>query len=244
MSDGNKRRPTALSTIQPLPFWPNLKANLRSHGAALLLIYLEVHFPASQDSPNAPVLVDVDRTRSDLVLSPNAFHQASSRIGVCWRSVRQLRVARQVGREFFTRATLGAGALKPYSYLAISRDKWELRRNTQRLKNLLAECNMPYPIGPIGTCDGDYVDGGAFHVQSARSSIVSGASLAAEFDRSLAGLSDGRRKPGLRRKEHSRAPWSEERRAKFMATMEARYGWVPKNTAKHFDVCALDTDTR
>jgi hypothetical protein len=222
-----------LSTIPPLPFWPNLKWTLRSHGAALLLIYLEVHFPAPQDAPDASVLVDVDRTRLDLRLTSDALYQAMRRIAARWPTLRTLRVARQVGREFFTRHTLGAGALKPYSYMPVSKLQWQLRRNTPRLKSLMRECDMPYPLPLQGVYDKRNVAIEAHHVQNTHSQPLSGALLASEYARSIAGLSDGRRQPGLRRREHSRAPWTAERRAKFMATMVRRYGWVPKNTAKH-----------
>jgi hypothetical protein len=97
---------TESSTIAPLPFWPSLKWILRSHGAALLLIYLEVHFPVSAASQSAPVLVDVDRMQRDLCLCPKALWLASARIAARHPTARKLDVARRAGREFYTRHTL------------------------------------------------------------------------------------------------------------------------------------------
>jgi hypothetical protein len=228
--------PTELSTIPPLPFWPSLKWALRSHGAALLLIYLEVHFPAPQDTPNAPVLMDVDRTLLDLCLCPKALWLASARIAARWPTLRTLRVARQVGREFFTRHTLGAGTLKPYSYVPISAHQWQLRRNMPRLKSLLASCAIPWPIQQPWISEDRHASHHGFRTFpsdfAADSVPASGAQLARAFDKSLAGLSDGRRAAGLKRKFAHRATWTDERRAKFMRTMQARYGIVPRNTAR------------
>jgi hypothetical protein len=227
------RTPTELSTIEPLPFWPNLKYALHSHGAALLLIYLEVHFPASQNSPNAPVLVDVDRTQRDLRLHSNALYLASARIAVRWHSPVALRVARQAGREFYTRQTLGAGTLKPYSYVPLTRHTWQLRRNTPRLKQLLAECNMPYPLQWKTVCGDQNTAIRGFHASSSDLPFESGRDLAREVAQSLAGLGDGRRATGLKRKWSARAKWTDERRARFMATVSAKYEKMRQNTAKH-----------
>jgi hypothetical protein len=227
---------TELCTIPPLPFWPSLKWALRSHGAALLLVYLEVHFPAPAASPSDPILVDVDRTLRDLCLCPKALWLASARIAVRWPTARMLRVARQSGREFFTRQTLGAGTLKPYSYVPISAHQWQLRRNMPRLKSLLASCAIPWPIQQPAICEDRYATHFGFQPSCEHfpSETVpeTGSELARAFDKSLAGLSDGRRVAGLKRKFAHRAAWTDERRAKFMRTMVARYGIVPRNTAE------------
>lgn len=229
--------PTRLSTIPPLPFWPSLKWVLRSHGAALLLIYLEVHFPAPEGQPDAPILLDVDRTLLDLCLRPKALWLASARIAARWPTRRTLAVARQAGREFYTRQTMGAGTLKPYSYVPVTRHTWELRRNVPRLRHLLASCGIPWPIQQAAIYEDRHASLGGFQPSpsgfAADSAPVSGSELARALDKSLAGLSDGRRAAGLKRKWAARAPWTEERRAKFIGTMVARYGIVPKNTADH-----------
>jgi hypothetical protein len=232
-SMAENRTPTELSTIPPLPFWPNLKWKLRSHGAALLLIYLEVHFPAQQDSSDTPVLVDVDRTLVDLCLSPRALWKFSAMIAVRWPSPRRLRVARQAGREFFTRLSMGAGSLKPYSYVPISRHQWELRRNTPRLKQLLTDCNMPYPLLAQGILVNENATIRGFHSSSSDFPIESGQALARDVAGGLAVAVDGRRATGLKRRWSARAKWTEERRARFMATVTAKYAKMRENTAKH-----------
>lgn len=240
MSGKHALRPIALSTIEPLPFWPNLKMRLRSHGAALLLIYLEVHFPAPEGMSDAPVLLDIDRTRHDLVISRWSFGRLVSQIAVGYRSARALRVAQRANREFVTHLTLGAGAFKPYSYVNPDSTIWELRRNIPRLQQLLAECNMPWPIRQSHLCSIDSATSEAFDSFPSDSGVdsgcASGRELALEVSRGLAVLSDGRRQPGLKRRFAVRAKWTEDRRRKFMETMAKRYGWkakVPENTAKH-----------
>lgn len=60
----------------------------------------------------------------------------------------------------------------------------------------------------------------------------SGAELARDVARGLAALGDGRRKTGLMRKYAPRSKWTEARRAKFMATVSAKYAKMRENTAK------------
>jgi len=48
---------------------------------------------------------------------------------------------------------------------------------------------------------------------------------------SIAGLDDGRRRTGLNRKPHTRSAWTDERRAKFMATVTAKYPKMRENIA-------------
>jgi hypothetical protein len=230
--------PTELSTIPPLPFWPSLKWTLRSHGAALLLIYLEVHFPASEASPSAPILVDVDRIQRDLRVCPKALWLASARIAARHPTTRRLEAARRTGREFYTRTTMGAGALKPYSYVPITRHTWELRRNVPRLRQLLASCAIPWPIQQTAICEDRHAAHDGFHpfpsnfaVDSLDVGPASGAELAREMSRSIAGLGDSRRKTGLKRKPHTRSAWTDERRAKFMATVTEKYRKMRENTA-------------
>jgi hypothetical protein len=45
--------PALPSGLQPLPFYPNLKRELRSVTGALVLTYLEIYHPPSQDASGA-----------------------------------------------------------------------------------------------------------------------------------------------------------------------------------------------
>ncbi len=62
-----------------------------------------------------------------------------------------------------------------------------------------------------------------FDTESHETGPASGAELAREMARSLAGLGDGRRRTGITRKPHHRRGWTDARRAKFMATVIAKY---------------------
>jgi hypothetical protein len=51
--------------------------------------------------------------------------------------------------------------------------------------------------------------------------------------RSIEAMGDGRRKTGLKRKAHTRSAWTPERRAKFMATVTAKYARMRENMVNH-----------
>lgn len=212
-----------------LPYSPRLREILKSYGAALLLIYLEQHYPASQDRPNAPVLVDLDRTRESLQVSSKVFWNHVWMLAVGWRSAKRLLLARQAGREFLTTAVRGSGAYKPYSYLRVDKQHIQLHRNHPRLRQLLVLAGV-HEVSQAGALyEVTSVNDHGF--SSFRSQVVDeieparGRDVAREMVKGLADLSDGRRKAGLKRRFARRSPWSEERRNKFLNTMKARYGW-------------------
>jgi hypothetical protein len=65
--------PALPSGLQPLPFYPNLKRELRSVTGALVLTYLEIYYPPPQDASgallSAPVTLHLDQISEDLQIS-------------------------------------------------------------------------------------------------------------------------------------------------------------------------------
>lgn len=229
----NKRlerlRDAPYSQLPPLPFWPNLKRVLQSHGAALLLIYLEVVYPPPRDLSDRPFLLDPDRTRIDIQVSHSSLVNTAKRFCVWFRSERALRLAQLAGREFFATHHWGVGPLMPYSLLARPEKNWSIRRNNRRLQALCAQAGLAWPLQiPQDDCFRKVVnvDGCGFQVSNEdfrdQNLQLTGRALAREMAESLAVLSDGRRKAGLKRKPHHRAKWTEARRAKFMQTVQTK----------------------
>lgn len=198
-----------------LPYSPRLRELLKSYGASLLLIYLEGLFRATQDTA---IVLDVDRTRRVFSLSPWGFWKHVTLIAVGWRSAKRRELARLAGREFLTRATRGAGAHKPYSYLRVNNSRTiEIHRHEPRVIQLLQASGI-IPSQPGRTSDTKTV---SVHGFGAELSDFSAQTLVREVLASV----DGRRAKGLKRKFAHRAKWTEERRMRFLETMARRYGW-------------------
>lgn len=234
--------PPESSAMEPLPYFPNLRRALASHGAALLLIYFEVHFAPPQDSPDAPVLVSQRRVLVDLQLGEWVFRRYAAFIGTRFPSNAQRIVAARAGREFYRADKRVCGTLKPYSLTAAGPGMFSLRRNHPRLCSLLDAAGISAAqLGAFsaaatrsqGERETSTRHDGAqrVHVFGAQFSSVADFAerspevAAAEVARSLSrisGLGDGRRSDGLKRAPHKRAAWTPERRAKWERTIAAK----------------------
>src|ERR1035437_3795756 len=76
------------STIDPLPFLPNLARTLHGPTLSLVLTYLEIHHPApeSESGPysslsSAPIMLDCDQACADLGISNRTLHIALNCLG-------------------------------------------------------------------------------------------------------------------------------------------------------------------
>lgn len=194
-----------------LPYSPTLRHLLKSYGASLLLIYLERQ---EQDS----FVLDVRRTSVLFHISRGVFMLHLWMLAVGWRSQRLHLVARKAGREFFTKTTRGAGALKPYCYVRLDADRVEIHRNKPRTQQLLAQAGLIE--GGMCHTDGGGMDGYTPRLLSFAQQIRADAKQFAS--QVVDPMNDGRSRPGIKRKAHTRRPWTEERRAKRAATMAAR----------------------
>jgi hypothetical protein len=105
--------------LLPLPYYPNLKAALRSVTASLVFTYLEIHHPTPQDSSGTflrlPVTLHLDKISEDLQISRRTLFTALCVLAARWRSdAARLRAAR-AGREFLNPDHSVTGKIKPYS---------------------------------------------------------------------------------------------------------------------------------
>jgi hypothetical protein len=117
--------------ISPLPFYPTLRRALRSHGAAVLLAYLEVfHWIDTQ--------VVLAHVQQELQITKRSWWWVASAISTSHASTADRRTAQMAHREFVT----------PYSLTAVTPDRttWELRRNQTTLDNLLQKAHITSAI--------------------------------------------------------------------------------------------------
>lgn len=219
--------PKEPSAIPPLPFYPNLRRALRSHGAAVLLAYLECRYPAPQDDPNATVEIDFCRTLVDLQLSARAFYRYSSYLAARHPSPAARCAAQWAGREFTTTQRHHSGTIKPYSFTRTQPGRISVRRCWPRLANLLIGCGITGKISEqIGEHNPLNFDRyREFCEQNAKSIVASRLESPEEAARAF-----GKRLHQFTLGENRkiafahRRPWTLERRARFEATMNRKRG--------------------
>ena len=82
--------PALPSGLLPLPYYPNLKRELRSVTGALVLTYLEIYHPPLQDASgallSAPVTLHLDQISEDLQISRRTLFTALCVLAARWGS--------------------------------------------------------------------------------------------------------------------------------------------------------------
>jgi hypothetical protein len=151
--------PVSPSRLPPLPYHPNLKRELQSVTAALVLTYLEIHHPAPRDPNdailNTPVTLDLDAVATDLGVSRRTLCVNLSILGAWWPTEEERSRAARAGREFLNPSHSRYGRIKPYS--ATGPKTWrpgtmiQLRRNFGQLKNLLQKAGVATLSVPVPT---------------------------------------------------------------------------------------------
>jgi hypothetical protein len=244
----SKSMPAESSVIAPLPYFPNLRRALASHGAALLLIYLELHFPAPQDSPDRPVRLETARVMLDLQLGLRLFQRYRTFISTSFTSETARIGAARAGREFYRPDQRVSGSLKPYSVTTAGPGTLSLRRNYPRLRSLLDAAGVSQ--GEIRRFteqiaqrkrderEPDLVLSAQFEepleVIAGRSAESAALSVARKLA-DISGLGDGRRKRDLVRAPHNRRPWTEERRQKVADAWARRRAEVEADKSDGFE---------
>ena len=108
--------PASRSGLQPLPFYPNLKRELRSVTGALVLTYLEIYYPPSQDASGAllraPVTIHLDRISEHLQISRRTLFTVLCVLAARWESEEARARAARAGREFLNPAHSVNGRVK------------------------------------------------------------------------------------------------------------------------------------
>lgn len=145
---GRKKDPSELFKLVPkepsdigsIPFWPNLARLVGSRGGALMLAYLELHWPDLGDG----VEVDLGRLKKDLQLSHSTLWMSFSSIGAYHESLSAASVAKRSRREFYRSDSRGsAGPWKAYSMAHIVAKAYFLRRNVPVLQSWLDQAHIP-----------------------------------------------------------------------------------------------------
>jgi hypothetical protein len=111
--------PALPSGLQPLPYHPNLKRELQSVTSALVLTYLEIYNPPSQDASgallSAPVTLHLDKISQDLQISRRTLFTTLCVLAARWKSEEARARAARAGREFLNSEHSRYGKIKHYS---------------------------------------------------------------------------------------------------------------------------------
>jgi hypothetical protein len=131
-----------LSSIDPLPFFPNLARRLRGPTNAVVLTYLEILHPTPQDPNgdylNVPVGLDCDSAAEDLQISRRTLHIAFHCLASWFKEESERVRAERAGRAFINPAHSVNGQIKFYSIVGPS--GWNpgqsvsIKRNHQALQ--------------------------------------------------------------------------------------------------------------
>jgi hypothetical protein len=142
--------PALPSGLQPLPFYPNLKRELRSVTGALVLTYLEIYHPPLQDASgallSAPVTLHLDQISEDLQISRRTLFTALCVLAARWRSEEACARAARAGREFLNPAHTINGRTKFYSVTGaigyLPHTTVQLRRNFPLISFMLQKAGI------------------------------------------------------------------------------------------------------
>lgn len=149
--------PMPPSTIEPLPYFPNLHRHIHSVTASLVLTYLEIHHRAPRDSNGTiltnPVTLDLDAVAADLQVSRRTLCVNLSVLCAWWPTEEARCRAARAGREFLNPDHTRYGQRKFYS--ATGSKTWrpgtivQLRRDFGHLAVLLRDAGIATLAVPV-----------------------------------------------------------------------------------------------
>src|ERR1039458_4821355 len=181
------KAPLPPSTIEPLPYFPNLHRHIHSVTASLVLTYLEIHHPAPRDSNGtilaAPVTLDLDAVAADLQVSRRTLCVNLSVLCAWWPTEEARGRAARASREFLNPDHIRYG---PWKYYSVTGSKtWrpgtiiQLRRNFAYLTWLLrqagiATLTVPIPVIalPVPASTENGVSASTAHAQQQKTSTA------------------------------------------------------------------------
>ena len=147
-----------LSTIDPLPYFPNIVRQVRGPTNAMVLTYLEMIHPAPQDENEAildrAVTIDCDQACQDIQVSRRTLHVALRCLGA-WYLTEDLRGrAERAGRVFINTDHSLNGVIKCYSVVGskdflAAHNRIAIKRNLPHLNALFDRAGMPYLQCPV-----------------------------------------------------------------------------------------------
>jgi hypothetical protein len=179
--------PMPPSAIEPLPYFPNLKGQLRSVTASLVLTYLEIHHPASRGLNGAilttPVTLNLDAVTADLQVTRRTLLVNLSILCAWWPTEEGRCRAARASREFLNPDHIRYGPWKFYS--ATGSKTWrpgtiiQLRRNFAYLTWLLRRTgidtltvSVPTVALPVPAMAESSVSASAAHARQQKMSIA------------------------------------------------------------------------
>ena len=149
--------PMLPSTIEPLPYFPNLHRCIHGVTASLVLTYLEIHHPAPRDSNGTiltiPLTLSLDTVAADLQVSRRTLCVSLSVICTWWPTERARLRAACASREFLNRDHSRCGQWKFYS--ATGPKTWrqgtiiQLRRDFRHLSMLIQDAGIATLAVPV-----------------------------------------------------------------------------------------------
>lgn len=136
------------STIGVVPYYPNLKLAFDRIASCLVFTYLEIHYPAPQDTQgrtsSLPVTVDVETVCRDLKMNRRTLRFALIPLCTLYREEAKRWSAARSAREFFNHRHSRLGKIKPFSCVTDNRSldrthTLTIRRNNPFIAKILAD---------------------------------------------------------------------------------------------------------
>ena len=188
------------SSHVPLPYYPNLKIELRTLAAVLIFTYFEFH----SDSET----FHTDQICADLMVSRRTLGLNLPYLSTCYLSEEERRRSARAGREFIEENHTLASRIKPYSL--VGSKGWSrphsltIRRNQPTIDAILRKCriNSLTPVAPLSEkiypakCDACNLVSTPLKRESLadimlRASVLSGDRRTVRYDRLRAGIERG-----------------------------------------------------
>ena len=157
--------------LAPIPYFAGLAKVLHGPTLALVLTYLEMFHPSSQDSldpqsspSDGPVMIDCDIASAALGTSRRTLHIALSCLGCWWSTEAQRAQAARVGREFLNpNHSLKPTGHDPVKIYSVTGTKaWQthrfvtIRRNIPKLASVLVQAGIftdqSHLVANVETC--------------------------------------------------------------------------------------------
>jgi hypothetical protein len=146
------------STIDPLPYFPNIVRQVRGPTNAMVLTYLEMIHPCPQDANGAildrPVTVDCDQACQDIQISRRTLHVALRCLGAWFLTEDQRQRAERVARAFINENHSLHGTVKFYSIVGpkeffAAGIRLSIKRNQPHLQTLFRRAGLICLSTPI-----------------------------------------------------------------------------------------------
>lgn len=168
--------PADLSTIGPLPAYPNLKRILRSWTATLILTYVETHHPPTRDAAgrftDPPIRISLDELSQAIQTGRRTLFTALCVLCSRFKTEEDRVRAARAAREFFNTAHTTNGTIKHYSMVGPSSHRpgtvVRLRRNHRLIAQTLqmARLDAITTLSPAVTLNTTFSTSSAYYTHA------------------------------------------------------------------------------